>query len=86
MGLVEQAVWWFSSGSVTHRDAEGKCNYFHFAGGWSSALEILFSDNLIVSCSSYSLKRQKQERKFSTVKGIPVYPGSFLFPVGMEQS
>lgn len=47
--------------------------------------KILFGDNLIVSYGSYDLKRQKQERKFCTVKGIPVYPGSFLFPVYVEQ-
>lgn len=71
---------------VCDRDAEGKCNYCHIPGGWSSALQKFCSDNLIVLCGSYYLERQKQERKFSAVAGIPVYPGSFLFPVDMEQS
>lgn len=69
-----------------HRDAEGKCSYFHFLMGGAQPSKILFSDNLIILCGSYYLKRQKQEGKFSAVKGIPVYPGSFWFPVGMEQS
>lgn len=85
-GLVQPARWRLRRGAVPRRDAEGMCRSFRFPGGWSSALQTFVSNNLMALCGSFYLKRQKQERKFSAVKGIPVYPGSLLFPIDVEQS
>jgi len=65
---------------------KGSAITFIFLVRGAQPSNILFSDNLIVLYGSYCLERQKQERKFSTVKGIPVYPGSFPFPLDLEQS
>lgn len=85
VGLLQQMRWWWCSGSVMGM-LKGSAIAAIFLVGGVQPFTILFGDNLIVPCGSCYLKRQKQERTFSPVTGIPVHPGSFLFPVDMEQS